>query len=150
MSFKDTLQDAIKTAMRSKDKLRLITLRMFSAAIKQQEVDTRQEPTDEDCLKILTTMIKQRKEAHKQFAEAGRDDLANKETAELAILHEFLPTQLSETELEQMVDNAISATSAKTVKDMGKVMAELKPAIQGKADPAKVSALIKTKLQASS
>ena len=98
MSLKAQLSDAIKNAMRNKEKDKLTTLRMYSAAIKQREVDERKELEEDECLKVLTTMIKQRKEAFKQYEEAGRSDLAEKEVAEIKILEDFLPEQLSEEE----------------------------------------------------
>lgn len=147
MNMKTILLDSIKQAMKNKEKEKLTTLRMFSAAIKQREVDERIELTEEDCLKVLTTMIKQRKDAHQQFADAGRDDLASKEAAEIEILNAYLPVQLSEDELQKLITTTIESTQAQGMKDMGKVMNELRPQIQGKADPAHVSALIKAKLQ---
>lgn len=147
MTMKATLLESIKQAMKNKEKDKLITLRMFSAAIKQREVDERIELTEEDCLKVLTTMIKQRKDAHQQFSDAGREDLAVKEAAEIEILNAYLPVQLSEEELHELIAKTIESTQAQGMKDMGKVMGELRPQIQGKADPGHVSALIKAKLQ---
>lgn len=147
MTFKSVLSDAIKDAMRNKEKERLVTLRMFSAAIKQREVDERVEMTDADCLQILTIMIKQRKEAYKQFTDAQREDLASKEAAEIELLEAFLPQQLSEDELQSLINETIQTSGASSMKDMGQVMNELRPKIQGKADPAKASALVKSRLQ---
>ena len=147
MSLKAQLSDAIKNAMRNKEKDKLTTLRMYSAAIKQREVDERKEIEEDECLKVLTTMIKQRKEAFKQYEEAGRSDLAEKEVAEIKILEDFLPEQLSEEELRALIETAVKETEAESMKDMGKVMNHLRPLIQGKADPSYASSLIKARLQ---
>ena len=143
MSLKAQLSDAIKNAMRNKEKDKLTTLRMYSAAIKQREVDERKELEEDECLKVLTTMIKQRKEAFKQYEEAGRSDLAEKEVAEIKVLEDFLPEQLSEEELRALIETAVKETEAESMKDMGKLMGHLKPFFEGKADMSIVSKLVK-------
>ena len=146
MTLKDQLSSAIKDAMRNKEKEKLTTLRMFSAAIKQKEVDERIELSDDRVLNVLTTMIKQRKESLKQYQEANREDLASKEASEIEILNAFLPPALSDDELQSIIQAAIAELGATSMKDMGGVMAAIKPKIQGRSDPAKASALVKNLL----
>jgi len=143
---KDRVLDAVKAAMRAGDKQRLAALRMVSAAIKQQEVDTRRELSDEDVLGVLGKMVKQRREALDQYEQAGREDLASRERDEIAVISEFLPQPLSESEIDALVDEAIAETGAASVRDMGKVMATLKPRLQGRADMGSVSARVKNRL----
>ena len=146
MSIKERLNNDIKDAMRAKDKNLLTTLRLFSAAVKQIEVDERIEVSEERMLVILDKMTKQRKESIAQFEKANRDDLVAQEQYELGILVKYLPEPLSAAEVEQLVSEAISATGAEKMADMGKVMAQLKTKLQGRADMTHVSALIKAKL----
>lgn len=146
MTIKERLNNDIKDAMRAKDKERLSTLRLITAAIKQVEVDERIEVDDERMLMILDKMTKQRKESIAQYEKASRDDLVAQEQFELDILKNYLPEPLSDTEIETMVNNAFTETGATKMADMGKVMALLKPCLQGRADMAQVSALIKAKL----
>ncbi|WP_406664159.1 GatB/YqeY domain-containing protein [Gallaecimonas sp. GXIMD1310] len=148
MSLKEQLTDAQKDAMRAKDKPRLGTLRLALAAIKQVEVDERKELADDDVLTILTKMIKQRRDSISQYEEAGRQDLADAEAAEIQVLQEFLPKQLSTDEIAQLIDDAIAATGAASPADMGKVMAWLKPKLQGRAEMGPVSGMVKGKLSA--
>lgn len=148
MSLKEQLTDAQKDAMRAKDKPRLGTLRLALAAIKQVEVDERKELADDDVLVILTKMIKQRRDSISQYEEAGRQDLADAEAAEIQVLQEFLPKQLSTDEIAQLIDDAIAATGAASPADMGKVMAWLKPKLQGRAEMGPVSGMVKSKLSA--
>jgi uncharacterized protein len=136
----------MKAAMRAKDSARLSTVRLILSAIKQREVDERIELADADVLSVLEKMIKQRRESIAQFEKAARQDLADKEKAELAVLSAYLPQQMSEAEVQKEIDSAISATGAAGAKDMGKVMAALKPKLAGKADMGRVSALLKAKL----
>ena len=138
--------DDVKTAMKSGDKSRLATLRLISAAIKQKEVDERIELDDAAVLAVLDKMVKQRRESIAQYEMAGRDDLANAEHAELAIIQDYLPAALDESEIEAIIDDAIGKTGAASIKDMGKVMGFIKPALQGRADMAKVSQTIKQRL----
>ena len=146
MSLADRIKDDMKVAMRERDKDRLTTIRLILAAMKQQEVDTRKELTEADVLAILDKMVKQRKDSIDQFTKAGRDELAAKEQAEIEVIQVYLPQQLTEEEILELVADAISSTGAESMRDMGKVMGILKPKLQGRADMGKVSGLIKSKL----
>ena len=146
MSLKDRIQQDVKDAMRAKEKERLATIRLITAAIKQREVDERIELDDEQVLVVLDKMCKQRRESISQFEKAGRDDLIAQEVSELDIIKTYLPEQLGEDEITAMIDAAMADTGASSIKDMGKVMGQLKPKLQGRADMGAVSALIKSKL----
>jgi len=146
MSLKDRINEDMKAAMRAKDQPRLSTVRMLLAAMKQKEVDERIVLDDVAVLSIVEKAIKQRRESITQFEKAGRNDLADNEKFELGVLSGYLPQQLGEAELAEAVAAAIAESGAAGVKDMGKVMAVLKPRIAGKADMGKVSALVKTRL----
>ena len=146
MSLKDRILQDVKDAMRAKDKPRLATLRLITAAIKQIEVDKRIELDDEQVLSVLDKMCKQRRESVTQFEKAGRNDLIAQEVSELDIIQTYLPEQLSDTEIAELIDAAMTATGASSIKDMGKVMGQLKPKLQGRADMGAVSAIIKAKL----
>lgn len=146
MSLKDRIQQDVKDAMRAKEKQRLATIRLITAAIKQREVDERIELDDEQVLVVLDKMCKQRRESISQFEKAGRDDLIAREASELEIIQGYLPEQLGEDEIAAMIDTVMADTGASSIKDMGKVMGQLKPKLQGRADMAAVSALIKSKL----
>jgi uncharacterized protein YqeY len=136
----------MKAAMRAKDSARLSTVRLILSAIKQREVDERIQLTDADVLSVLEKMIKQRRESITQFEKASRQDLADKEKAEVDILTGYLPKQMSDAEVQKEIDSVISETGAAGAKDMGKVMAALKPRLAGKADMGKVSGLVKSRL----
>ena len=138
----------MKAAMRAKDGARLSTIRLLLSGIKQREVDERVELTDADVLSVLEKMIKQRRESIAQFEKAARQDLADKEKAEIEVLSGYLPKQMSDAEVDQAVAAAIAEAGASSMKDMGKVMALLKPRLAGKADMGKVSGLLKAKLSA--
>jgi hypothetical protein len=144
--LKETIQESVKSAMRAKEKERLATLRQITAAIKQQEVDNRADMSDDDIIVVLTKMTKQRRDALTQFEEAGRDDLAAIEKAELAIIEEFLPAQLSAEEIAAEIEAVIAETGASNPKDMGAVMNALRPKLQGRADMGPVSGLVKKAL----
>ncbi len=144
--LKTRINDDVKTAMRSKDKERLGTLRLLTAAIKQIEVDKRIELNDEQVVAVVEKMLKQRKDSIEQFEKAGRNELAEIEIKEVAILKEFMPEQMSDAEVDALIDEAISSTGAEAMKDMGKVMGILKPQLAGKADMGAVSGKIKAKL----
>ncbi len=146
MSIKIQIQDDIKAAMRAKESDRLGTLRLITAAIKQKEVDERIELSDAAVLAVLEKMIKQRKDSIAQFQAGGRQDLVDKEQAELTILSAYMPAQLSEAEVAAAVTAAITQVGASGPQDMGKVMAVLKPRLAGKADMGLVSRLLKSKL----
>ncbi len=148
MDLKLRLQNDIKTAMRGGDKLGLITLRMLSAAIKQREIDERIVLDDAQVLAVVEKLIKQRREAATQYEAGNRPDLAAKELAEIALLQVYLPEPLSEAELDSLIERALAETGAASIKDMGRIMAALKPAIQGRADMAIVSARVKGRLGA--
>lgn len=141
--LKQKITDAVKDAMRAQLKDRLGTLRMATAAFKQKEVDERIELTDAQVVDILVKMIKQRKEASAQFLAAGRQELVDKEQSEIMVLEEFLPQQLSEADIQAEIKEVIAALGAASVKDMGKVMAELKNVFAGRADMAVVGQQVK-------
>jgi uncharacterized protein YqeY len=146
MSLKERITEDMKAAMRAGEKDRLGCIRMISAAIKQREVDERITLDDVQVLSVLDKMIKQRKESVVQFQAGNRADLVARETAEIALLSSYLPQQLSESELEALIAEAIGATGAQTIKDMGKVMGLVKQKAQGRADMGAVGAKIKAKL----
>ena len=147
MTLKARIQEDIKTAMRAGEKDRLGALRMISAAIKQREVDERIQLDDAQTLSVIEKMVKQRRESIAQFEAGGRADLVAKENSELSLLASYLPAQLSETELDAMINEAIAATGAASIKDMGKVMGILKQKYAGQMDFGKVSALVKDLLK---
>jgi uncharacterized protein YqeY len=136
----------MKAAMRAKDAARLSAVRLILAGIKQREVDERKELTDADVTLVIEKMIKQRRESIAQYEKAARQDLADVEKFELGVLSGYLPQQMSDAEVQQEVQKAISESGASGVKDMGKVMGVLKARLAGKADMGKVSNLVKTKL----
>ena len=144
--IKQRLNDDVKTAMRNRDKERLGTLRMILAAIKQREVDERIALDDTQVLVVLDKMAKQHRDSIAQFEQAGRRDLVEKENKELAIVQSYLPAQLSNEEIQALLKQAIQETGAASMQDMGKVMAVLKPKLQGRADIGKISSLVKAKL----
>ena len=146
MPLKDRITEDMKGAMRAGEKERLGTIRLILAAIKQREVDERITLDDGQVLAALEKMIKQRKESIAQFESGGRADLVAKEQAELAILQVYLPAQMSEAEIDALIAEAVAATGASSIKDMGKVMGIVKAKAQGKADMGAVSARIKQKL----
>ena len=137
------INEAVKDAMRAKDKDRLATLRLATAEFKKVEVDERIELDDTRVIAILDKMIKQRKDSVDQFTKGGRTDLAEKEQAEIAVLQEYLPAALSDDELDTLIRQAIADTGAEGMKDMGKVMATLKPQVQGRTDMGALSQKIK-------
>jgi uncharacterized protein len=146
MALKDRITEDMKTAMKAGARERLATIRLALAAIKQREVDERIALDDAQVLAVLDKMIKQRRESITQFQTGGRADLVAKETAEIAVLQGYLPAQLTEAEIDEAIAQAIAATGAASVKDMGKVMALVKPKAQGRADLGAISARIKQKL----
>jgi uncharacterized protein YqeY len=145
-SLKTRITEAMKAAMRAKEKARLSAIRLILADIKRIEVDERIEVDDARVLIVLDKIAKQRRDSISQFRAAGRDDLADAETTELAVISEFLPQPLSEAEVAALIDQAIASTGAASAADMGKVMAVLKPATQGRADMAAISKLVKARL----
>ena len=146
MTLIERLKDEQKAAMKAKDKPRLGAIRLALSAIKQREVDEKITLNDDDVLAVLTKMVKQRRDSVAQYEAAGRQDLADVEHAEISVLAEFMPQALTEEEISALMDEAIAATGATSMQDMGKVMGVLKPQIQGRADMGIVSKLVKTKL----
>jgi uncharacterized protein YqeY len=146
MSLKERIQQDMKDSMRAGNKSRLGVIRLILAAIKQREVDERIELDDAQVTTVLDKMAKQRRESINQFEKAARKDLVDQEAAELQIIQEFLPEQLGETEINALIEAAMEQTGASSIKDMGKVMGQLKPQLQGRADMSAVSALIKARL----
>lgn len=144
--LKQQITNAMKDAMRAREQARLTTIRLILAELKRVEVDERIELEDDRILAILDKMNKQRRDSITQFEAAGRDDLAAKERDELEVIATFLPAALSEEEIDALVDDAIASTGASGMQDMGKVMALLKPKLQGRADIGAVSARVKAKL----
>ena len=146
MSLKERITDDMKAAMRAGEKERLGVIRMITAAIKQREVDERISLDDAQVITVLEKMVKQRKESLVQFQAGNRQDLVDKESAEIDLLKTYLPSQLDDAEIDALIADAIAATGAASVKDMGKVMGVIKAKAQGRADMGAVGAKIKAKL----
>ena len=146
-SIRQLIEEAVKSSMRERNKDRTSTLRMALSELKKEEIDNKIELSNEDSIKILQRMIKQRKESMSQFLNAQRNDLAEKEESEIVILQDFLPEQMSEEDINKLVIEAINETDAKEPQDIGKVMGFLKTKIQGNADMGIVSKLVKENLQ---
>ena len=145
-SLKQRIQDDMKTAMKAGEKERLGVIRLIMSAIKQREVDERIVLDDAQIITVLDKMLKQRRDSISQYSAAGRSDLADVESAEAIIIQEYMPQALSDEEIETLVDQAVAETGASGIAGMGKVMAVLKPKMQGRADMAAVSARIKARL----
>ncbi|MFZ0254351.1 MAG: GatB/YqeY domain-containing protein [Gammaproteobacteria bacterium] len=145
-ALKPRIQDDVKTAMRARDRARLGVLRMVSAAIKQQEIDGQSALDDTGVIGVLQKMIRQRRDAEGQFRAAGRQDLADQEAFEIRLIEGYMPQPLSQAEVEVLVEDLLNEVGASSMKDMGKVMALLKPRLQGRADLGAVSALVKGQL----
>lgn len=148
MSVKETLQQDMKDAMRGGDKRRLGVIRLILAAVKQREVDERIELDDAQLMAVLDKMAKQRRESIDQFQKAGRDDLVDQESFELDVLKTYLPEQLGDAEIDALITEAIETTGASSMKDMGKIMGQLRDKLQGRADMGAVSGKIKARLSA--
>ena len=146
MSLREQITADMKEAMRARDTTRLEAVRLLRAAIQRREVDERIELADDEVLSVIQKMIKQGKDSIEQFEKGNRQDLVDKENVTLQVLEEYLPKQLSDAEIEVLLDDAFEATGAATIKEMGKVMGWLKPKLQGKADMGGVSAKIKQRL----
>lgn len=144
--IKIALKEATISSMKKGEKEATTTLRMFSAEIKKEEIEKKEELTDEETISIVQKMIKQRKDSFSQFKQAGREELAEKEAREISILEQFLPEQLSEEEILQEVNQAIAESGAESMQDMGKVMGLLKNKLSGKADMGLVSIKVKESL----
>ena len=148
MALKAQITEDMKVAMRAKETARLGTIRLLLSAMKQREVDERIELSDADVMGIIEKMIKQRRESIVQYEKGGRADLADAEKFEVGVLSGYLPQQMTEAEVASEIDAAVASTGAKSMPDMGKVMAILKPKLAGRADLAKVSAQVKARLSA--
>jgi uncharacterized protein YqeY len=148
MMLKDRIQEDMKSAMRARDKERLTAIRLILAAIKQREVDERINLDDTQVVSVLERMCKQRRESISHYQQAGREDLAAKEAFEIEVIQAYMPQALSEAEIDTLVTQAIAATGAQSVRDMGKVMSLLKSQVQGRAAMGAVSALVKARLGA--
>jgi len=146
MSLKGKITDDMKSAMKAGEKDRLKAVRLILAAIKQIEVDQRIEIDDATVLAVLDKMVKQRRDSVEQFQKGGRDDLVNIELAEIAVIETYLPEQLSNEELDALIDDVISATGAESIRDMGKVMGQIKTQAAGRADMGAVGAKVKARL----
>jgi len=146
MALLEQLQEAQKDAMRAKDKLRLGTIRLALAEVKQRQIDAQMQPDDANILAILTKMVKQRKESASQYSAAARQDLADVELAEITIIEQFLPQALTQAELDDLLTQAIAETGASNMQDMAKVMAWLRPQVQGRTDMGALSGLVKNRL----
>lgn len=144
--LKQRIQDDMKTAMKAAEKRKLGIIRLILAAIKQREVDERIELDDAQVLAVLDKMVKQRRDSIEQYVKADREDLAEQERYEVGICQEYLPEALGEDELIALVDDAIAATGAASMKDMGEVMGKIKPKAQGRADMGAVSKMVKARL----
>jgi len=147
-TLKQDITDAMKSAMKAGEKKRLGVIRLITAAIKQIEVDTREELDDDQVLAVLDKMVKQRRDSAKQYTEAGRDELAEQENYEITVLQDYLPEALSDEEINDLIKAAIAETGAGSMQDMGKVMGKLKTQVQGRADMGAVSGKIKALLTA--
>lgn len=146
MALIEQLKEEQKLAMKAKDKQRLGTIRLALSEIRKREIDEKITLSDDDIVAVLTKMVKQRRDSVAQYESAGRQDLADAESSEITILHEFMPQPLTDDEVAQLIDNAITASGAQSMQDMGKVMAVLRPQIQGRTDMGKVSGLVKGRL----
>ena len=148
MSLKEKIKDDIKQAMRDKNESRVTTLRMLSAAIQRREVDERIQLDDTQVMVVIEKLVKQGRESIEQYVKGGRRELADKESGEIAIFQAYLPQQLGDAEIDKLIAEAVAATGASSVKDMGKIMAVLKPKLQGRADMGQVGGKVKSKLGA--
>lgn len=148
MPLAETIQQDMKAALRSGDRVRLGTLRLIRAALQQQEIDQRVTLSDELVLKVLDRMMKQRRESVAQYQQAGRQDLAEREEAEISVIRSYLPEPLSESQIDDLVQTTVNEVRASSMRDMGKVMGILKPRLQGRADLSSVSAKVKALLSA--
>ncbi len=144
--LKQQIQEDMKAALKAGAKARLGTIRLIIAAIRQKEIDERIELSDDQTLAVIEKLIKQRRDSVSQFRAAGREDLAQKEEAEIEVCQSYLPQPLDEAEIRALVEAAVAATGASGMRDMGRLMAELRPQIQGRADMGAVSALVKARL----
>ena len=147
MSLKAKLQEDLKLAMKNKDTVKKSVVTLIRAEIKQREVDTRAELGDDEIIDVITKQLKQRRDAKAEFEKASRDDLVQEAEAEIEVLMEYLPQQLSKEELNEIVKETISEVGATSMKDMGKIMAAIKPKTKGRADGKMINELVKSNLQ---
>lgn len=148
MSLRERIESDVKDAMRARDKRRLAALRLLTAALKQREVDSRQPVDDAATLEVLERLVKQRRESLTQYRQAGREDLAEQEAFELALLETYLPPPLDEAALDALIDEAVAAAGATGPRDMGAVMGRLREPLRGRADMAEVSRRVRARLGA--
>ncbi len=146
MSLKETIKEDMKAAMRAKETARLSTIRLLQAGIKQREVDEQIELDDANVISVIEKMLKQRRDSIAAYESAKRDDLASVEKQEVAVLQAYLPKQLDADEVNAIIDEAIQASGAESMKDMGKVMAIIKPKVAGRADMGQLSGMVKSRL----
>ena len=146
MTIQERLMEAMKEAMKAKDAPRLSAIRMMRTAIKNREIDSRQELSAQEAIGVLSTLVKQRRESAEAYHQGGREDLAAQEERELAVIQEFLPSQLGEAELKEIIEAAVAETGAASLKDLGKVMKVVTPRTVGRADGRVVSELVKARL----
>ncbi|MEY8445121.1 GatB/YqeY domain-containing protein [Enterococcus ratti] len=147
MSLLSRLNDDMKTAMKAKDKESLQVIRMIKSSIQNEQIKEGHDLTEEEELTVLSREMKQRRDSLHEFEEAGRDDLAEKVKSEIAIVEKYMPEQLSEADIRQLVQKAITQTNASSVKEFGKVMGVIMPKVKGKADGSQVNAIVKELLQ---
>lgn len=147
MTLKQKLQEDLKTSMKNKDTLRKSVITLIRSSIKQVEVDKRIELNDDDVIDIISKQLKQRNDSLEQFLDAGREDLVEETRSEIEVLKEYLPQQLSEEELNEIVKQTISEVGATSMKDMGKIMSVIKPKVKGRADGKLINELVKANLQ---
>jgi hypothetical protein len=145
-SLKEQLSNAVKNAMRNREKIRLGTLRLVQAAVKQIEIDERREVNDDDVLTVLDKMLKQRRDSASQYDDAGRKELGDIERAEMRVIEEFMPAALTEDDLDGLIRAAISSTDAQAMQDMGRVMNELRPQVLGRVDMGHLGKKVRTAL----
>lgn len=148
MSLREQISQDMKSALRAKEEVRLTALRMLWAAIQRREVDERITLDDAQILAVIEKQVRQSRDVVEQFLKGNRQDLADKENRDIAIMQAYLPAQASDAEIAKLIDEALAATGASTIKDMGKVVGLLKPKLQGRADMGKVSGLVKARLGA--
>lgn len=146
MSLKATIKEDMKTAMRAKETARLSTIRLLQAAIKQREVDEQIELDDANVISVIEKMLKQRRDSIAAYESANREDLADVEKQEVAVLQAYMPKQLDQDEVIAIIDEAVKASGAESMKDMGKVMAIIKPKVAGRADMGQLSGMVKSRL----
>ncbi len=146
MSLKEQLNETMKEAMKARDDLRLSAVRMVRSTVKNREIEQKKELNDQEIIEVISSLAKQRRESIRMYGEGGRQDLVDKEEAELAVLLGFLPAQLSQDEIEALVDRIIAETGAQGAKDLGRVMKAISPLTAGKADGKTVSETVRRKL----